>query len=53
MGYCHWRCRDGEIIRKAPQAGGADAGAEINHAIARARPCRCRQQQRIVAGAVT
>ena len=25
MGYCHWRCRDGEIIRKVPQAGGGAA----------------------------
>ena len=34
------------------KAGGADAGAEINHAIARACRRRRRQQQRIVAGAV-
>ena len=25
MGYCHWRCRDGETVRKVPQAGGGAA----------------------------
>ena len=34
------------------QAGGADAGAEIDHAIARTRRRRRRQQHGVMAGAV-